>query len=995
MSKRISSAKAGIFAVMGLLATASGCSDSPAGKTYYERHIDPILRGSCAGNTSGCHVANSDDPYSFAAGNFDVSSLKNVQKRRDLLEPFGAYTTPVLLIKSVAPKSLFVGYNTGLKSIDVLHAGGPIFEPGSPAFLTLQTWLNNGATENGLAPPSPPITGAGDCSSTVPPGFVATSYLSNPNFGKFKSDVMPILKDCNSGSCHGAPQADFYVTCGGDDNQLAYNFSQAWSFVAQPVDDSQLLKVPLAVADGGVPHSGGDRFDKKTDPRYQTLRTWAEAVGRIDFGQGDPAKKFFSDNVQPMLLQRGCAFQACHSPQAGNDFKLRSGTDGFFSSVALERNYDLMRNEFMAVEFPDARRGRAVAKNVLSGIAHRGGAILETPGAGLADPAICVTPFNAATASAFCVVQEWLRIERQSLLTAGLISPMDAGDTLPIVYVERATTDVATRLEFDKYQPDSDLRVAQATLDATQQIASVGGSTSLLGNCGVNVANVDVQAPDIRNDGRTVVFAMRTSSGAPLALWTVEIDGSNCRQVTMPGAEQGGVKLHDFDPAWSPDGQYIVFASTRGKAGVGPGRSRKYFRPQSDLWRIKYNGAAAPDAAQQMTYLSNSEISPQFMREGRVTMSTEKVSSAFGPNGFYQVSGRRMNWDLTDYHPLLGQRAVSGYADNKDPASVQPSIGFQIVTDIREGADGNFMIILADDGAKAGAGTLATFNRSIGATELTRPTAGTGYIASTRIIDPAATGKMTGTNGAYRGPTYLPSGEIMVSYAPTASLASASFDWDVVAINPTTGARQTLIGGAKAQVDAVLGYKVPPRNLYLNRRQLVFGGAYDAARGDRAILHIPDAPMLFTMLVSNLRRGRPVEQFRKGTQLAIYAEGAAGPNVLSGSGPGGIYESRKLVGKVKLASDGSTKLDVPGGVGVVLELQDDAGNVIVSMGEEHQLALGEGISMGIREPLFDAVCGGCHGSVSGNELDVHVTPDALTGASQSKSAALDAFRINP
>jgi hypothetical protein len=80
---------------------------------------------------------------------------------------------------------------------------------------------------------------------------------------------------------------------------------------------------------------------------------------------------------------------------------------------------------------------------------------------------------------------------------------------------------------------------------------------------------------------------------------------------------------------------------------------------------------------------------------------------------------------------------------------------------------------------------------------------------------------------------------------------------------------------------------------------------------------------------------------------------------------------------------------------VVLELQDDAGNVIVSMGEEHQLALGEGISMGIREPLFDAVCGGCHGSVSGNELDVHVTPDALTGASQSKSAALDAFRINP
>ena len=41
------------------------------------------------------------------------------------------------------------------------------------------------------------------------------------------------------------------------------------------------------------------------------------------------------------------------------------------------------------------------------------------------------------------------------------------------------------------------------------------------------------------------------------------------------------------------------------------------------------------------------------------------------------------------------------------------------------------------------------------------------------------------------------------------------------------------------------------------------------------------------------------------------------------------------------------------------------------------------ISFGIVEPLFDAVCGGCHGSVSGQELDVFVSPDVLTGASKS------------
>jgi hypothetical protein len=45
--------------------------------------------------------------------------------------------------------------------------------------------------------------------------------------------------------------------------------------------------------------------------------------------------------------------------------------------------------------------------------------------------------------------------------------------------------------------------------------------------------------------------------------------------------------------------------------------------------------------------------------------------------------------------------------------------------------------------------------------------------------------------------------------------------------------------------------------------------------------------------------------------------------------------------------------------------------------------------MGVKEELFDAVCGGCHGSISGSELDVNVTPDALTGASRSTAADRD------
>src|SRR4029079_11015996 len=102
----------------------------------------------------------------------------------------------------------------------------------------------------------------------------------------------------------------------------------------------------------------------------------------------------------------------------------------------------------------------------------------------------------------------------------------------------------------------------------------------------------------------------------------------------------------------SREDNVCVHASPRGRGGGSPSptRSRKLFLPQSDIWRIKPDGSGA----ERMTFLTNSAITTQVMREGRVIMTTEKVS-----DGFYQLSGRRMNWDRTDYHPLLAQRSQS------------------------------------------------------------------------------------------------------------------------------------------------------------------------------------------------------------------------------------------------------------------------------------------------------------------------------------------------
>jgi hypothetical protein len=975
---------AGILVAIG---AHGACGEPPPGRTYYERHVEPILIQSCAGNTGGCHRTASGDPFGRAAGNFDVSSFDRVQKRRDLLEPYGPYQVAPLLIKAVGPGVLSVAYNDRFIDLDIPHAGGANLELGRDAYLTLHTWIVNGATENGLAPPSPPRDDAQPCSTAIPPEFDPAPHRSHPAFARFVADVQPILRGqgCSSGNCHGAPLADFYVTCGDTDDQRAFNFAQAWAFVDDPVDESQLLQVPLAVGAGGLHHTGGDRFASRSEAAYAAIRGWAAEVGRIEFGDGDPGREFFADHVQPLLISRGCAFAACHSPAAGNDFKLSAGSQGFFSAISLERNYQLLRDEFMALEYPDARRGRAVAKGIFradGGIAHRGGFVLETVGGGAPDPATCPAVYDAATATAFCTMQRWLDLERARL--GAQVMPLGDGDTVPIVYVQRQAGHVATPLEIGTYQPGADLLVATATLGAGGAIVSVGAAASLLDGCAgaADRAAVDVRAPDVRHDGDRIAFAMRTSSASPLGVWAVDLDGGNCRRLTPAvGA------VHDFDPAWSPDGEWIVFASTRGTPGVGPRPSRARFEPQSDLWRMRADGSGV----EQMTFLTNSELGPQFMREGRVTMTTEKVSA-----GFYQLAGRRINWDLTDYHPLLAQRAVSPYADPDDLDASRPSVGYQQATDIRERADGDFLVILSDEGARGGAGTLAIFNRSVGTMELGRADEDRGYLPSMTIVDPAATGRVgAGTTGAYRSPFGLPDGQILVSYTRfSGDLGTAtSLDWDVVAIDPRTGNRTTLIGGAGAQVDAVLAVRAPPRSLYYNRRQLVFGGSVDAGLGDAAVLHIPDAPMVFTVLTGNLRRGRPVDAFRRARRLVVYAEDHAPVGTTSGNQADGRYEQRRVLGAVPLADDGSVKVQLPAGRGVVLELQDGDGRPVVTMGEEHQLGRGERISMGIVESLFDAVCGSCHGSITGSELDVTIQPDALTGASRSLSAGRDPVRI--
>lgn len=924
------------FPVAVLLAACTPADGPPAGPLFFEREVLPILNQSCARGASGCHSVDPGDPFAFAAGNLDVTSYENIQKRVDVLRRHGAYPVPFILAKAA-------GENGGLKVVyrgtelrmQVPH-NGAVLRDGSPSFLTLQTWLENGATRDGVRPQPAPVAGAGPCATSVPADFDEAALTGSAQYAAASGDfdgVQAVLTGagCNAANCHGAPQSDFYLTCGTDARQRSWNFRQVWAFSGMPVDTSEILQRPVA---GGGPHTGGAQFSPN-DARFNTLAAFAEKVGPLEVDRSRPGKAFFVDRVMPVLLERGCAAEGCHSAAAMNDFKMRGGNQGFFSTVQLDKNYRLIRDEFMSFESPDVRRSRLVAKNILpahGGVAHRGGPLLEA-GGGPDNPAGCGA-YDPATSSFFCTFLEWSRLER-----ADMGNP-NAGNKQTIVYVERDGLPPGV-LDYATFAGGADLRAADGASDALGAITPpLTNARSLLGGCGA--AGADVRGPDVRNDGETVVFAMRKTAGDSLELWTVKTSGSDCKRLL------GEPGVHNFDPAWSGDGEWVVYAST--KAG---GSGKRLGQPQSDLWRIKADGSGA----ERMTFLSNSEIGPQMMREGRVSMTTEKVDGHDPGAGFYQLAGRRINWDRTDYHPLLGQRATSP-VDPAAPGAQNPSLGFAQATEIREGFDGNFVFIAGAAGAQASLGNLAVFNRSIGPFENGRTDP--GYLKSVQLV-------VLG----FRSPFQVFDGRVMASAEYVGKL-------NLVLVNPVDGRITELLSGGRSIVEAVLAVKYEARAPYLNRRQLVFGtGPGGDTDAGHAIVHFPDAPMLATLLGSNLRRGRDPAAFRGAKQLIV--QDAAGATV----------------GTANLAADGSARIRAPAGVPLYLGI-GTGGAASFMMTEEHQFGPGETVSLGVSEKLFNHTCGGCHGSVSGKEIDVGVaSPDVLTGASLSESATANPQAVGP
>ncbi len=148
----------------------------------------------------------------------------------------------------------------------------------------------------------------------------------------FKLDVMPVFMrtGCNTGNCHGAARGKdgfrlslFGYDPDGDHFRLTHEIGTRRINLAAP---EECLLVEKSI--GSVPHTGGKRFDNKSE-YYDTLLRWLKAGAPLDSGE---VAKVLSVELYPrrMVLQGKGALQ-----QMTVRAKYSDGTDRDVTNLAV------------------------------------------------------------------------------------------------------------------------------------------------------------------------------------------------------------------------------------------------------------------------------------------------------------------------------------------------------------------------------------------------------------------------------------------------------------------------------------------------------------------------------------------------------------------------------------------------------------------------------------------------------------------------------------
>ncbi|MCK6536730.1 MAG: hypothetical protein L6Q84_27490 [Polyangiaceae bacterium] len=783
----------------------------------------------------------------------------------------------------------------------------------------------------------------------------------------FREQVVPVLEQrCASAVCHGvsagAEQSGDVVDW---DSQLLFRIDRHGSVSdpeearqaalrainTQEVEASSLLRKPLHVELGGLPHLGGANFQRRDMPAYAAIRRWVESEpdGGEDPTPLDDAEQLFADTVQPALLAGTCFDSTCHGPNAGSvPYRLEPSIEGTFSTEATRHNYRVSRR--MLALGGDPGQSRLVRKSTPlagKGIFHKGTNFDFFAG----DPTGGVK-----------AIEDWACFERRRA-TGQECTGAGAPPVNGFVFV-RGPTGPGRVFELDVFEPGRDLILA-TTPQASLTPATLENLTAALHD-----QPADVRDPAVSPDGRRVVFAMRTGIGQGHHLWELELDTRQARQLTHGNGplKSGGLST-DRDPTYGPDGS-VWFVTTRAGVLADGGLGL-----DAELMSLGASGEL-----RRWTRTPHVERKPAFLEVG------DEAGGEVAFTALRQALPGQSRAHSFRFPPSLATEYHQHFGINSKPT---------LFHDLRELPDGRYLSVVGELDSSHETGQIGVIDRNFG------PELGGATAPSSAAISPYTPPLVLldadGAGVSYRDPAPLPDGRVLVTRAVLDGAALRT-RIDVLTLAERLDGSGAFVSGRGTLVDD--GMASDPEPVFVRAPVQLDAPPHTAPAelGSGLLIH-NGAPMIEAILSrlepagakhlrEDLRFVRLIEALPETPASRAPVPQAKGATTTSL----GWHGMNRILAELPLAPDGSFQARVPSGVAFRLQFLDEqrmavghAHNRWFDLQPGQTLAQGLSVSAGIER--YNARCASCHGAASGDGASPPPleAPDLISAASLTLS----------